>query len=311
MDMNLQIPWGYNQTYKSLGEIKALLESQNYHPNFLRCFIPWLHSKGGQVGVGGTRREFGSQPNLPGFAPEGKSFHQPQTYSDGWTGPSAIDLVAKDGPDANFAHDSVTWAMVPKQGTAEATKWGVHCNIDSEAWHIQGINIDGYDSWVKAGRPVPVASNYPIPTDPVPVPSNSYVVKSGDGWINVANALGVTTDYLYANGHVNRNGQTVKTPPLNGFVLWPGDYVVIGQSVERTYQNTAPPPPTLRRGDTGNLVTQLQIVLRVGADGIFGQITEDAVKFNQRNLGVTVDGIYGPQTDAALRNWLKSVGLPY
>lgn len=62
----------------------------------------------------------------------------------------------------------------------------------------------------------------------------------------------------------------------------------------------------LRRGSRGNLVTTLQSKLRNwgyynGAiDGIFGAATETAVRSFQRKNGLSVDGIVGPKTAAAL-----------
>ena len=52
----------------------------------------------------------------------------------------------------------------------------------------------------------------------------------------------------------------------------------------------------LRRGATGLLVQLLQGELHVPADGIFGQITETAVKGFQRTHGLVPDGIVGPLT---------------
>lgn len=63
---------------------------------------------------------------------------------------------------------------------------------------------------------------------------------------------------------------------------------------------------SLRRGSTGQLVTQVQTKLKrwgyyTGAvDGIFGKSTEAAVRAFQRKNGLTVDGIVGPRTAAAL-----------
>jgi hypothetical protein len=137
----------------------------HHHPEFVRRLMAWIESKQGQVGVGGGWRATGAQPARDGFAPEGRSFHQNQTFNDGFIGAAAVDLVARDGPDVNFNHDGVAWSMVPRQGSADAKKWGVHCNIDSEAWHMQPVEIDGWQSWVNAGRPAPKAG-YPIPAPP-------------------------------------------------------------------------------------------------------------------------------------------------
>lgn len=63
---------------------------------------------------------------------------------------------------------------------------------------------------------------------------------------------------------------------------------------------------TYRRGSTGSVVTTIQTKLRnwgymnSSADGIFGSKTEAAVKYFQRTNKLTVDGIVGTQTLAAL-----------
>ncbi|MCP9000338.1 caspase family protein [Pseudarthrobacter sp. RMG13] len=63
--------------------------------------------------------------------------------------------------------------------------------------------------------------------------------------------------------------------------------------------------PQIRRGSTGEHVTYLQQQLaalgyRLSIDGIFGPGTESAVRSFQRTNGLTADGIVGPQTWAAV-----------
>jgi peptidoglycan hydrolase-like protein with peptidoglycan-binding domain len=65
--------------------------------------------------------------------------------------------------------------------------------------------------------------------------------------------------------------------------------------------------PILQQGSTGEAVEELQLLLaRAGfsagaADGVFGAMTRTAVMNFQRARGLTVDGIVGPATWAALR----------
>jgi peptidoglycan hydrolase-like protein with peptidoglycan-binding domain len=65
-------------------------------------------------------------------------------------------------------------------------------------------------------------------------------------------------------------------------------------------------PPTVRQGSKGQAVTLLQQLLtdygyHPGViDGDFGPNTEKAVKDFQTDYGLTVDGIVGPQTWAAI-----------
>ena len=62
--------------------------------------------------------------------------------------------------------------------------------------------------------------------------------------------------------------------------------------------------PTVRKGDTGNVVKILQLALvayeqnigKYGADGDFGSDTESVVRQFQKNSGIEVDGIVGKDT---------------
>jgi hypothetical protein len=64
--------------------------------------------------------------------------------------------------------------------------------------------------------------------------------------------------------------------------------------------NQPPPitelPHTVRIGDRGPVVKQLQMELRLAADSIFGPITDDTLREYQSEHGLTVDGIAGPIT---------------
>lgn len=73
--------------------------------------------------------------------------------------------------------------------------------------------------------------------------------------------------------------------------------------------------PTLRQGNTGEYVRQLQQALnKTGAalnpDGIYGTATANAVKAFQESHGLSVDGICGPMTWAALAPYLPTQEAP-
>lgn len=57
---------------------------------------------------------------------------------------------------------------------------------------------------------------------------------------------------------------------------------------------------TLKRGSCGAEVKTLQGKLNLMADGIFGPLTEEAVKEFQKRKGLKADGVVGAQTWAAL-----------
>lgn len=60
------------------------------------------------------------------------------------------------------------------------------------------------------------------------------------------------------------------------------------------------PITCLRRGDRGEDVRILQDALHLIPDGIFGPLTQEAVETFQRETGLAVDGIAGPDTLRAL-----------
>jgi Transglycosylase-like domain/Putative peptidoglycan binding domain len=71
-------------------------------------------------------------------------------------------------------------------------------------------------------------------------------------------------------------------------------------SADRSGGASASSEVVVERGDRGPAVRAIQEALGVGADGVFGPLTERAVKRFQRREGLVVDGIVGPQTRAAL-----------
>lgn len=81
-----------------------------------------------------------------------------------------------------------------------------------------------------------------------------------------------------------------------------GKWTYWGRLKEVAYPDA---PVLLRRGMTGDAVAALQEYLvmvgrPVAVDGIFGPLTESALRAFQRSAGIQVDGIAGPETFAAL-----------
>lgn len=171
--MTTLYPSGYNRTLLDIDALFVRHHVDKMHPEFARRLRAWLISMGGEVGIGGSWRDDGSQPDKPGFAPEGKSFHQFQSFASGLIKFCAVDLVVRNGAGV---HRAPHWDEAPAQDSDEAARWGVHCNVATESWHMQPIEIDGWLRWDLAGRPDPVA-NYPIPEDdmtPLDVPRRAY-----------------------------------------------------------------------------------------------------------------------------------------
>ncbi len=119
------------------------------------------------------------------------------------------------------------------------------------------------------------------------------------------------TGMYLGNGQIIHCSGTVKRDTLPGRPAWTHYAIPKGlYSDEELAAMTASLPlhPTLRRGDVGESVRQMQVLLnaagfnvgRAGTDGIFGNATDDAVRAFQTANGLTVDGICGPKTWAAL-----------
>lgn len=64
---------------------------------------------------------------------------------------------------------------------------------------------------------------------------------------------------------------------------------------------------TLKRGSRGDDVKTLQKMLSLAEDGIFGEITEEAVKAYQKDWGLIADGIVGPKTWASLLPCIRTI----
>jgi nucleoid-associated protein YgaU len=73
-------------------------------------------------------------------------------------------------------------------------------------------------------------------------------------------------------------------------------------------------PPTVKRGFKGGAVKGLQNALRARSydpgpiDGVFGPVTENAVRDFQSGYGLTADGIVGPITWQALYVYVVQPG---
>lgn len=151
-------PTGYGATRVTMRRLRELHEPR-MHPEFARRLFAWIGSKGGTIGIGGGWRS--TQPVKPGFAPEGKSFHQDQLFNSQLVAYAAVDLVKANPSGGN--HITIPWA-----DSADAGAYGLHTFIDGEPWHMQCVSMRGWQTWVNVGRPDP--NHLTLPGDPPPSP---------------------------------------------------------------------------------------------------------------------------------------------
>jgi len=161
-------PTGYGTTMVTISDLFKRHHVDKMHPEYARRLRNWLIAQNGRIGIGGSWRD--TQPAKPGFAPEGKSFHQSQTFSTGRVAFCAVDLVHIN---PGTKHRSPRWEEVPRKGSEEAKRWGLHCNVTrpAEPWHIQPIEIDGWGTWVARGRKDFGIIDIPTPTPVIPPPT--------------------------------------------------------------------------------------------------------------------------------------------
>lgn len=162
METETLYPIGYGTRLVTWDVLEATYKP-HAHPAAWRVVSNFLKHQGGKFGIGGGRRLHGAQPNKPGFAPEGESFHQDQPF------PSGLFYAAWDFVVVNpgYVHRAPRWDEVPAQGSANAIAYGFHMNVGtpgkkgSESWHGQMVPLDGYGRWVAQGR-YDLDYNYPI-----------------------------------------------------------------------------------------------------------------------------------------------------
>jgi hypothetical protein len=204
-------PDGYGTRLVTLEQLRAIHEPKQ-HPEFARRFFAYIVSEGGRLGVGGGWRS--TQPNRPGFAPDGESFHQDQRFASGFVGYAAVDLVV---PVPGGRHRAPTWGEV-----ANAPTFGLHTFITKppEPWHIQCIEMRGWQSWVDAGRPDPAP--FALPGDKPPPPTTEDPATML--YIAVPKYAGVTADTpwlaVFESGNVRRAvNSDVRYAQTNGVAL--------------------------------------------------------------------------------------------
>lgn len=116
-------------------------------------------------------------------------------------------------------------------------------------------------------------------------PRVTYVIFNGQIY---KTRLGKWETYRGPNPHRHHMHVSIKPESRDDLSPWPWS------------PTTAPEHPTLRRGDKGDAVEELQdklnlyVLPRIMADGIFGPATEKAVKYFQRLSNLEPDGIVGP-----------------
>lgn len=88
--------------------------------------------------------------------------------------------------------------------------------------------------------------------------------------------------------------------PRTWAVLHGDTSTVAKPAVENWTTSTPADRPAIRQGDRGDVVRWIQQLVGVADDGVFGPVTDAAVRAFQADRGLTPDGVVGPLTWSAL-----------
>lgn len=138
------------------------------------------------------------------------------------------------------------------------------------------------------------------PTPPQPI---TGLVAEYQRWLNNTYGTGITVDNLW--GPATKRA-SIKALQKEFNAQFGSKLDVDGYWGPKTKRAC----PNLKRGAKGNITKNVQFKLMIkgygvgqyGADGTFGEDTENAIRTFQRNNGLSADGICGPNTFAKLFN---------
>ena len=217
-----------------------------------------------------------------------------------------------------------------KHGYDQQHRWGADYDCSSlliTVWEQVGVPVrTGGATYTGNMREVFLRCGFADVTSEVSLGDGRGLV-AGDVLLNHRNHTAMMVDkYNLVQASINELGTTTggQTGDQNGgeiavrsYYNFPWDCVLRyeendGEAGEQAAEETVQlrPLPLLRRGSVGDAVRAAQYLLlcrglslqKYGADGDYGQETEDAVKEFQRLKGLEADGECGSLTWAALTN---------
>lgn len=167
-------------------------------------------------------------------------------------------------------------------------------------WYAVDGNVDLIGFMTTGG----VTQNTPVkPTTPAASDNTAtkYTVKSGDSWWSIANRVGVDMNLL-----AQLNGKTIAS------VIHPGDILKIKGTLDNNL--TASQAKNTKASSKSNLAVDGKLGHQTILAGqkLYGMRIQDGVisrpssyvRILQKHLGVTQDGIMGPQTIRAMQRKL-------
>lgn len=201
-----------------------------------------------------------------------------------WAG--AIDVNWQSNPDGSRLRTDIPRALVDdvhglktKRSGAPVFRWGGDWDRDPRTSHsyYDAMHFEIHATPAELGEGITSVVTSPPPGEP----TTTYTVKAGDTLAKIARDHSTTIAWLAA-----RNG--IADP----------NRIAVGQTL--IVRGAEPRPEQSRQRFSDGPTREIQRILGLKVDGIFGPQTEQAVKDFQKRHGLDVDGIVGANTWAAL-----------
>lgn len=237
---------------------------------------------------------------------EGGGYPSATTYRSGRSAPHLTVDPRERTARQHYPLTEAAWALAAPAGVSTNTLGAVQVEIigtcdPRRAGRPSVLTFDDGDLTYLAGilRAIADATGIPLASS---VEWVGYPSSYGANGARLTAAQWAT--YRGVLGHQHVPGNTHGDPgTLNVARLLELAGGVVTAPPSTSPSPAAPSPKGYAaRGDTGALVLEVQSLLGLTADGIYGPLTERAVSDYQASRGLTVDGITGPQTLTALRS---------
>ena len=210
-------------------------------------------------------------------------------------------IIQKTAKERGYAICSTTIAQAVIEGAAGTSAlaktyhnhFGLKCG---SAWKGRSVNMKTKEEY-QVGIHVTIKDNFRAYANDEEGVRGYYDFISTKRYANLKQAK----DYRQFADYLKKDGYATSSTYVNTLV----------KTVEKwqlyQYDQTIPSTtkPTLHKGDKGESVELLQELLilhnyPVKVDGIFGDVTDDAVRKFQLSKALPIDGIVGPRTWSSL-----------
>lgn len=198
----------------------------------------------------------------------------------------AGEAASRKSEKGNWDYYSVIYGAASVGVPGLIVEHSFHTNAKSAKWLLDDNNLKK----LAVGEAEVLAKHFGLANDT----ERWYRIRKS--WEDAASQLGAYKDLEYAKANC----------PVGYSVFdWNGKAVYTNKPESTTYTLTL---PVLKRGDNSETVKALQHLLlangielpKYGADSDFGAETENGVKEYQRKVGLSDDGVVGPNTMGSL-----------